>query len=91
MELKCLSCIVQQMQFAVQQALGNHQGEELPVVNDAITLAPAWQQKMVGMQMVMACISVPVCGTHLEVAEVPPEQQALLGGKLLAGRIDGIE
>jgi len=35
------------------------------VVSPAITLAPMWQEKYIGNQMVLQCVTVPCCLRHI--------------------------
>jgi hypothetical protein len=66
-----------------KQALG--EDVEIPEINDAITLAPSWQERRIGPQMIMACVALPVCKSHLEVNELSPAEQAVRNGRLLEG------
>jgi hypothetical protein len=56
---------------------------EIPGINEAITLAPMWQQQPIGPQMAFACVAVPSCMEHLNSREVTPEEKAVQGGLLL--------
>jgi hypothetical protein len=69
--------------FEAKRALG--EDVEIPEVNEAITMAPSWQQQRVGPQLVMACVALPVCEKHLEVSELSPAEQAVREGRLLEG------
>jgi hypothetical protein len=68
-----------------KQALG--EDIDLPEVNEAFTMAPAWQERRVGPQLIMACVAVPVCKTHLEVNELSPVEQAIRNGKIMPGML----
>lgn len=63
--------------------------EPLPPIRAAVTLAPSWQTMALTGQMVMACVSVPVCFEHIAAHEKSAEEKAISGG-LLLGR-PGIE
>jgi hypothetical protein len=87
--LYCLQCVSEVLQFEARQARGEI--PELaapPSLREAITLAPSWQQQSIMGQMVMACVAVPTCKEHLQVKEVSPQDRALLGGKLIPGRVN---
>jgi hypothetical protein len=60
-------------------------GTEGPPVNEAVTMAPAWQQQNIGGQMIMACVTVPACRMHIQVAEMSPVEQAVRNGRILPG------
>jgi hypothetical protein len=87
---KCITCIT--MFFDWQQKVLDEDplaGPE-PVVEDAITMAPAWQEKMIGnrmtgMQLMYACIALPTCMGHLGKVELTDEQKAVKGGVILPG------
>lgn len=85
MDLVCLVCAGNRIVAEIKIAKG--EDVELPVVNDAWTMSPTWQQQIVGGTQLMACVAVPVCREHLSVAEVSPAEQALRNGQLLRGRV----
>ena len=88
MELKCLDCVAQYKSFLANQNLGNTPEDyPAPVIKDAVTLVPAWQQQVFGGQIVMACVAVPTCMDHIQVSEMTAEQKAVLGGRLLQGTV----
>jgi hypothetical protein len=84
--MKCLSCCAEAITAETKNAIGGN--ETVPEPEDAITMAPAWQQQRVGPQLVMACVTVPVCKRHVAVEELSPAEQAVRSGKLLEGRVD---
>jgi len=88
MDTKCLNCVAIHKKFLADQALGTIDEKfPAPVIKTAITWVPAWQQQIFAGQIVMACIAVPVCEDHVEVAEMSPEQKAVQGGRLLQGTV----
>jgi hypothetical protein len=88
MDIKCLNCVAVHKKFVSDQTIGSIPEEfPEPVVNDAITYAPSWQQQVVAGTLVMACIAIPVCVDHVEVAEMTAEQRAVQGGRLLQGTV----
>lgn len=85
MNLLCLTCTGEAVLARIKQARG--EDVEVPIPNEAWTLAPAWQQQIIGGQMVMACVALPTCDKHLQVAELSPADQAVRGGRLLQGTV----
>lgn len=86
--LYCLTCIGERIHFLDEQMEGKHPEDDPgPELNEAITFAPAWQTQTMLMQQFMACVAVPSCMKHLSAKERSPEEQALLGGKLLPGKM----
>lgn len=81
--LKCMSCVGLMVVAKVHEAKG--EDVEVPQPNDAITMAPVWQQQIVGNQMIWACVPLPVCEDHLQVTEMTAAEQAIRGGQLLLG------
>lgn len=81
----CLQCAGELVLAEAKQLRGEY--VEIPEVNEAWTLAPSWQQQVVGGQLVMACVSVPICKKHLDVAELSPAEQAVRNGRLLQGTL----
>lgn len=80
-QLKCLECIAQ-----AQQAVKD--GDPVEPIRDAVTLAPTWVSKQIGMQMVFASVAVPSCMEHLTMTEKSPQERAMEGGIVLGG--DGV-
>lgn len=85
MSLVCLQCAGENVISRARQA----RGEDVEVLspNDAWTLAPSWQQQVIGDNVIMACVALPVCARHLEVSEMSPADQAVRNGRLLKGRM----
>jgi hypothetical protein len=83
MTMKCTTCVGAAIMFESKRALG--EDVEIPEVNEAITMAPAWQQQRVGPNLIMACVTLPVCKMHMEVSELSPAEQAIRNGTLLEG------
>lgn len=83
MNLKCMVCVGLMVMAKVKVLKGEE--AEVNEPNDALTLAPVWQEKIVGNQMVMACVALPVCETHISVQELSPADQAIRNGQLLLG------
>jgi hypothetical protein len=86
--LKCLQCLGEYKVFLIKSRNGSlPPGTIEPVVDDAVTMAPSWQQKVIGPQMLWACVALPTCERHLAATEVSAADRAMMGGKLLQGRI----
>lgn len=85
MSLKCLPCCGEMVQAKVRSAKG--EDVEIPEPADALTMAPDWQQQITMGQMVMACVTVPVCERHLNVQEMSAADQAIRGGNILLGQM----
>jgi hypothetical protein len=94
MEEKCVSCIGEYItaRDARQEAQATgapYDGSEpLPEISDAITLAPSWQSRQLGMQVVYACVALPTCMRHLGLERKSSLAAAVAGGRLLNGRIE---
>ncbi len=89
MELKCLQCVGEHKNFLAQQALAKvAEGSPPPLIEDAITLVPTWQQQMIGGQIILSCVAIPACMRHIEVHEQTPEEKAVAGGRLLQARAE---
>lgn len=84
----CLACCGELMVFQARQLRGEIPDDAVPPrVNEAQTWAPNWQQTVVGMQQMLACIAVPTCMAHLEAKEMSPADRAVVGGKIIPGRL----
>lgn len=84
--LKCSDCVAIVLNHRAKVNLGEIAPEsEEPPMNDAVTMAPSWQTRMVHGNMMMACVALPSCLDHLEVSGLTPEQRATLGGYVLPG------
>lgn len=83
--LICLQCAGELVIAETKQARG--ESVILPKVEEAWTMAPAWQQQQVGPQMVIACVTVPTCKRHLTVGEMSAADQAVRNGRLIQGRL----
>jgi hypothetical protein len=83
--MKCMMCVGALVMMEAKRALG--ETVDLPEVNEAITMAPSWQQQRIGPNLVMACVALPVCKSHLEVSELSPAEQAIRNGTLLEGAV----
>lgn len=84
---KCLSCVSEFISER-NKVEGDESAPALvfeDLVEDAITMAPSWQQTMVGNQLMMACVTVPVCMRHIDVKEQSAAQRILGGGLTLPG------
>jgi hypothetical protein len=77
---KCMTCVGE-----IIQARSQGKEPDNPVPNDAITFAPAWQEKLFQGTLVMACVTIPVCTDHIEFKEVTPLQSAINSGLMLPG------
>lgn len=85
---KCLQCVAGHKHFVAQQKLGNIPAEFAePMIKDALTLVGNWQQQQIMGQMIMACVAIPACEEHIEVQEQSAEEKAVMGGRLLQGRL----
>jgi hypothetical protein len=60
--------------------------DDLPTVNQAITMAPMWTSTQIGGRLVYAAIAVPTCEDCLEVSEPTVEQRAAFMGLDLGRR-----
>lgn len=88
MQATCLTCIGEyQMAKKDKEAGILHDGEVpiIPEVNVAVTLAPTWQQTQVMGQMVMACVTVPTCLTHLSTEKKSAIERATASGLAIGG------
>jgi hypothetical protein len=89
--LRCLQCIgeyfmaIEEREASRAAGITTEVSEELPEISEAITLAPRWEQKQVGMNVVMGCVAVPVCMKHIGIRKLSPLAQAVAGGRLLTG------
>lgn len=81
----CLQCAGELVIAETKRARG--ETVPLPVPEEAWTMAPTWQQQVTLGQLVMACVAVPVCKKHLDVAEISPADQAVRNGRLLPGAV----
>lgn len=80
--IKCIRCI----EVYVQVPDGPPKAEAWEAVQDAVTYVPSWQSKMVPPdQMVMACVTVPVCIDHVQVQKPSVEQMAQRSGLAIPG------
>jgi len=71
MNLKCVKCIedfIELDQDDRERILTNENEFDM-AVNNAVTIVPSWQQSKVGDQLLMACVSVPICMEHLIPAD----------------------
>jgi hypothetical protein len=89
MTIYCSSCCAERAVFEAQQLRGENHTSGPPEVEEAYTYAPSWQQTMVMGQMIMACVALPTCKRHLQIKEMSPADRAVLGGKIIPGRIGG--
>jgi hypothetical protein len=80
MELKCLACISEWI------GSGSDADQYDAVVNDAVTMAPAWESKTMMGQMMMAAVPLPSCLKHLGVKEKSPQEKAMQSGLFLGGQ-----
>ena len=88
MQASCLQCIGE-YQMAVNDReegiLHNGETPVIPVINAAVTLAPAWQQTMIMGQMVMSCVAVPSCMAHLQTKKQSSIERATASGLAIGG------
>lgn len=68
--LQCLTCCI-----------ARKLGDSNVAVREAVTLVPDWQQTVVGGQVLMAAVMVPVCWEHLTVTP----KTAVENGRLVTG------
>lgn len=88
--MKCFVCVANKRMYFVKEKNGtNPPGTTEPIVQEAVTWAPSWQQQQIGMQAIMACVSLPTCYDHVEVRELSALDKAMMGGKILPGTING--
>lgn len=87
----CLSCVSEYV-LARNKWIesGQPDGQE-PSYSDsvrpAITNAAAWQQQVVGGQMIMACVALPTCMQHLGVREKTAMERAAGSGLMVPGNL----
>lgn len=83
---KCVHCVegyTQAMERAGEDAQAYIQ-EYWSEVKDADTWVPSWQSAVpTPGQMVLACVSLPVCINHIQVNKPKPEQIASRSGLLV--------
>lgn len=86
---KCYACVSEHKLYVIKKENGTiPEGAVEPDVLEADTWVPIWQQKQVGPQMVMACVTVPICEEkHLQVSEMSALDKAMMGGKILPGSL----
>jgi len=72
----CLTCCVAAKLDGVTE-----DSEEFSQISCAVTLVSEWMQTVIGGQVVMACVMVPVCWTHLIVTP----KTAIENGRLVTG------
>jgi hypothetical protein len=87
--LKCTQCITEYLQLpetekeeilSTPNAFDNR-------VRDAITFVPTWQTQMAGPgQLVMACVTVPICLSHVQIQKPSAEQIAQRNGIWMPGQ-----
>lgn len=89
-QTKCYMCVAEHKMYIIKKENGTlPEDMEEPIVEDADTWVPSWQQQIVQNQMVMACVPLPTCERkHLEVHELSSIDKALMGGKILPGSVD---
>ncbi len=68
MDLKCMICVGESI-AELNAARKERRPAIIGELEDAITLAPSWQQKIVAGQLVVACVAIPVCLRHIKVDE----------------------
>lgn len=76
--LKCFSCI------EIFVANGKKK-EEWGKVRNSATLVPTWQQKVVGGNLMMACVTLPTCIEHIISKPETPEEIAARTGLAIPG------
>jgi hypothetical protein len=82
--LKCIRCIEDYIRLSDEEKAS---GAAWSLVGDAVTLVPSWQTEMAGPgQLVMACVTVPVCLGHIRASKPSPEQIAQRNGLFLPGQ-----
>lgn len=79
----CLDCIGNYKMTLARYEDGSQ--EQLPQVNNAVTLCPSWQNTSIMGQMVMACVAVPTCAEHIGVTPKSPRQRAAESGLIVPG------
>jgi len=73
---KCLACVGEGIQGIRKAEAKGWENVTMPEPEDAITLAPAWQQQAFMGQTMFACVAVPTCIRHLQVHEPSAIQRA---------------
>lgn len=86
MDLKCMICVEEYLALP-DDSEAKLSGEAWLKVRDADTLAPSWQTYVAGPgQVVVACVTLPVCLRHITVKKQSPEQIASRSGLALPGQ-----
>lgn len=89
MEMYCLACITEFMEATAKwkseadrksEASRKSEPQFYDMVKPAVTLAPVWQQNMIGPQLFVACVTVPSCLGHLAPREKSAAERALDSG-----------
>lgn len=85
----CYVCVANHKLYRVKKENQTlPEGTAEPMVYDAVTMVPTWQQQQVGVQMVMACVTVPTCENHIEVKELSELDKVIQGGRILQARLE---
>jgi hypothetical protein len=80
--IKCIHCIENYVKLSDEQKTPERWDE----VMDAVTYVPSWQTQMAGPgQLVMACVTVPVCLDHIKVQKPDINQIASRSGLAIPG------
>jgi len=82
MQLKCASCVSEYL-----EKMNSNGDADWEMVNEGITLVPAWQMQTMGVQQIVACVALPTCMKHIGMKETSAAERALSSGLLLPGPV----
>jgi hypothetical protein len=83
--IKCTQCIEEFLQLPADHP-DRVTGEAWLKVREADTYVPSWQTTIPAPgQMVVACVTVPVCIQHLQIKQPTPQQIAARSGLAIPG------
>ena len=84
--MKCMPCVTE---YKVNREKEGEDGDatsiDMSKLGDAITEVPVWQQQLIAGQLIVTCVTLPVCYDHIEAREKTEVEKAVEGGHLLMG------
>jgi hypothetical protein len=84
--MKCLMCVSEYLVLSEDEKIRIQADDQFDaVVQDAVTLAPSWQEHSIGGQPLVACIAVPACMGHLGIKKDSIQELASRSGLALPG------
>lgn len=85
MSYKCVKCIEEYINARIAAEKTGAEPPDPEQLTDAITLVPSWQQQMIGQQLIMTCVTVPTCLSHIDKKQESAAERALGSGLMLPG------